>query len=294
MRRYRGKDGSECLWYDEDEIEEITFSALQAAGMVPSLDSIPVDIERFVDAHLGVRFEPYADLDPDVLGVTEFTPGHQPRIRINRDLTGSALDEDHTPMGVLGRWRATLAHEASHVLLHRSLFESSRSQLCVFGSEGQEESVAPRIFHSLKRDVGFANRSGDWREIQANKGMAALLMPKAIFLQVCDREVERSPISKPSLREYQPEVRAMLVRLSESFKLPNQTERQDPREAWDSADRLSESFKLPNQIGRQDPRAVWDLAGRLSNSFQVSRQAASIRLETLHVPRRLDRPRFLR
>ena len=129
MRRYRAKDGSERLWYGDNEIEEIAFSTLQAAGLFPSLARPAVDIETLIDAHLGVRFEQYADLEPEVLGVIEFLAGEPPRIRINRDLTGSALDEGETPPGVLGRWRATLAHEASHVLLHRTLFDRDQNQL---------------------------------------------------------------------------------------------------------------------------------------------------------------------
>jgi hypothetical protein len=36
----------------------------------------------------------------------------------------------------------------------------------------------------LKRDVGYRSATGDWREVQANKAMAALMMPRALFTQV--------------------------------------------------------------------------------------------------------------
>jgi len=244
MRRYRAKDGSQCLWYGDAEIEEIAFSALQAASLVPSPDSPAVDVETFVDVHLGVRFEQYAELEPEVLGVTEFIAGERPRIRINQDLTGSALDEDETPLGILGRWRATLAHEASHVLLHSALFDHNLNQLSLFADDEERQPAFPRIFRSLKRDVSFANRGGDWREIQANKGMAALLMPRMIFHQVCDRELERNPFTARPRRSDHPEVRYLVVRLSELF--------------------------------------------------QVSRQAASIRLETLNVLDRFNHPSLLK
>ena len=35
------------------------------------------------------------------------------------------------------------------------------------------------LMRCLKRDVGQATGSKDWREVQANRGMAALLMPRA-------------------------------------------------------------------------------------------------------------------
>ncbi|MGO9600376.1 MAG: ImmA/IrrE family metallo-endopeptidase [Isosphaeraceae bacterium] len=196
----------------------------------------------FIDKHLGVRFEQYADLDAEVLGVTEFVAGDRPRIRINQDLTGSALDEDETPLGVLGRWRATLAHEASHVLLHRRLFERDRNQLSLFGDD-EPRGGATQVFQSLKRDVTFSGRGGDWREVQANKGMAALLMPRRLFIQVCEHEIGSKPFSSPPVQPDDPEVFALVTSLS----------------------------KL----------------------FLVSRQAASIRLETLDILGRYKRPGLL-
>jgi hypothetical protein len=223
MRRYRDRSGRPCLWYGDDEIEHICASALGAAKLFPDPERTAVDIERFVESHLRVRFDHYAELEPDVLGVTEFVEGEDPWIRINRDLTGSALDDDQCPLGVLGRWRATVAHEAAHVLLHRVLFPDARGQLSLFGPDEPTESEAtPRLFRSLKRDVSFGYRGGDWREIQANKGMAALLMPRAVFLRVCDREVERQPLSHLPARPDHAEVLDLVFRLSEAFQVSRQ------------------------------------------------------------------------
>ena len=103
------------------EIEQMMESELRKARLFPTLEEPVVKLEPFVERHLKASLDQYADLDSSVLGVTEFFEGKPPRISLNRQLTGSALDEDETPPGVLGRWRATLAHEAGHVLLHRSL-----------------------------------------------------------------------------------------------------------------------------------------------------------------------------
>jgi Zn-dependent peptidase ImmA (M78 family) len=65
--------------------------------------------------------------------------------------------------------RSTLAHEAAHVLLHRVLFlRESRSLF---------SGLATRT--ELCRTIGVARPgySGEWWEWQANRGMAALLMP---------------------------------------------------------------------------------------------------------------------
>jgi len=245
MRRYRSKDGEERLWYTDREIEDIMRVELEKAELLPTPDSPSVDIEGFVEFHLQVGFDRTADLEPDVLGVTEFVLGGAPLIKINRDLTGSALDEDDSPLGILGRWRATVAHEASHVILHKVLFDVGSAQQGSFLFAEEAEPEIPRVFRSLKRDVSFAGcNSGDWREVQANMGMAALLMPKPVFLEVCQRELERSPL-----------------------------------------------LSLPN-VGPDHPE-LRPLIGRLAEHFEVSKQAASIRLETLGVLKQLGHPRLL-
>jgi hypothetical protein len=245
MRRYRSRDGEERIWYTDREIEEIMRVELEKAELLPSPESPSVDIEGFVEFHLQVGFDRTADLAPDELGVTEFLRGGAPIIKINRDLTGSALDEDDSPLGIRGRWRATVAHEASHVILHKVLFDEGPAQQGTFLFAEEAKPEAPRVFRSLKRDVSFVGcASGDWREVQANKGMAALLMPKPVFLEVCQRELEQSPL--PS---------------------------------------------LPN-IGPDHPE-LRSLIGRLAQHFEVSRQATSIRLETLGVLNLLGQPRLL-
>ena len=96
MKEYRGPSGDRRLWYEPGEIEEIMLDELHRAGLVPNgeQDDASVDIEAFVEKHLGLSFDLSAELDTDVLGATDFIPGHRPKISVNRDLTGSALDEE--------------------------------------------------------------------------------------------------------------------------------------------------------------------------------------------------------
>lgn len=219
MRRYRGRDGGICLWYDDQEIEEIMAVELQRASLFPTPESAAVNIEHFVESHLKVRFEQYADLEPEVLGVTEFVPEGRPWIRINHDLTGSALDDDECPLGSVGRWRATVAHEAAHVILHSVLFAGRKGQLSFFDLESDPEPEIPRVFRSLKRDVSFSGGSTDWREVQANKGMAALLMPRTVFLAVCARESEKMTFTARAQRRDDVSVRMLASRLAELFQV---------------------------------------------------------------------------
>ena len=158
---------------------------LRKASLMPTEEAPVVELEPFVERHLKATLDQYADLDPSVLGVTHFFDGKSPRISINKVLTGSALDEDESPPGILGRWRATLAHEAGHVLLHRSLFEVAVGNMSLFGGDEQR---AHQLHRCLKRDVAHGG-GGDWREIQANQAMAALLMPKSLFPKLARRVI---------------------------------------------------------------------------------------------------------
>ena len=114
MREYRTAAGRHQIFYDPIEIDNIMSGELTKAGLMPvaSVKDVAVDVERFVEGYLGVVLDQHADMEDDVLGITHFVPGAAPRIEINRSLTGSALDSDDATAGMVGRWRATVAHEA--------------------------------------------------------------------------------------------------------------------------------------------------------------------------------------
>jgi hypothetical protein len=180
VKSYKHRSGEQRLWFHDDEIEALAEDELRSAGLYPTGDNPVTDLERFVQRHLGAGLDQFAALSPEILGQTEFVPGKSPVIRVNADLTGSAFEDDEPLPWAKGRWRATVAHEAGHVLLHRNLFEASAGQGELFSAGGQTSS----LMRCLKRDVGHRSTTSDWREVQANKAMAALLMPRALFTQV--------------------------------------------------------------------------------------------------------------
>lgn len=184
MKTIRGRGGQDQLWFVEGEIEAIVDSELRKAGLMSTQFSPAVKIEEFIERHLGAKLDQHAPLEANILGVTLFTRGGPPAIAINATLTGSAMDEDESPPGALGRFRATLAHEAGHVLLHRHLFDVAANTLSLFERENQP-AVEKRC---LKRDASF-RRVSDWREFQANQAMAALLMPRSVFTAVAIEEI---------------------------------------------------------------------------------------------------------
>ncbi len=198
MREYRAPGRERKLWYEPSEIDQIMVDELDKASLMPDPNSndVTVDLERLIERHLRFPFDQHADLDPDVLGVTHFCSGKPPRIEINRDLTG-AFDADDATGGTKGRWRATVAHEIGHALLHRILYELDEMQRGLFNSsETGHRPNTPQLMRCLKRDVGYSGGS-DWREVQANKAIGSLLMPKPTMLTVVEQESERLTLSLP-------------------------------------------------------------------------------------------------
>lgn len=197
MRWYKGPIGDQRIWFEDVEIERAMDDELRKSGLFPTAEAPIVDVERFIERHLQAALDHHAPLPQSILGLTEFALGRPPTIRINRDLSDAALEvDDATGAGVLGRWRATLAHEAAHVVLHRVLFELDDTQLDLFG--GNSSQSLESGVRCLKRDVDFGRKGGDWREVQANKGMAALLMPRSIFSEIVRRVAQESSIVLPT------------------------------------------------------------------------------------------------
>jgi hypothetical protein len=221
MRRYRGPEGDRRLWFERDEIEAIVDDELNRAGLVPSRARPVVDLERFVEQHLRADLDQYATLDTDVLGLTEFRSGKSPRISINQNLTGAALDDEDASLSLMGRWRATVAHECAHVLLHQVLFQVDTRQADLFGGDGGEPAArAHGLMRCLKRDVGHGVQASDWREVQANLGMAALLMPRHLFCVIATEAISALGISTPTAGS--PDASVLATEVAERFGVSHQ------------------------------------------------------------------------
>lgn len=189
MKIYNSSDGGKRIWYEKGEVEDLVEAELRKSGFYPTGDEPVVDLEGFIEEYLQAPLDPYARLDSDVLGLTEFRRGLSPVVKINGDLTRAAIDGDPrmVPAGLLGRWRATVAHEGSHVLLHKMLYAISESQGSLFDEPSGDDEVE-RV-QCLKRDVAYTGGQ-DWREYQANQGMAALMMPRKLFIEVAQEHCD--------------------------------------------------------------------------------------------------------
>lgn len=167
-----------------------------------------IDIEKFIEALLkeGIDYDPEAsDLPGDVLGATIFNPDKSRLIRINVNLY-----RHRDSLRNRGRFRFTCAHEAFHALIHGSLFQGSGKLIC--------------YEQHIREDVGEQPKTGDYTEWQANRGAAALLMPRSIFeeciKQVCLKSHELNYLVNDLATRFDVSKLAAKIRLQTLGKLP--------------------------------------------------------------------------
>ena len=153
------RGGEERIWFEPSEIEQMMASELcRLAADGRCACGQPGRVHR--TASQGDALDQYADLEAGVLGVTEFLEGKPPKgSRSTRISLARRSTRTESPPGRLGAAGAlTLAHEAGHVLLHRSLFRVRRrkhgacSRRATPGDEGRQ------LHRCLKRDADLLGR----------------------------------------------------------------------------------------------------------------------------------------
>lgn len=221
MNRYRDADGRLRLWYSDAEIERRALRCLEAAGQ-PSGPEPVVDIEFVIEEQLRTRLDQYAALPPEVLGVTDFVSGERPLVRVNAELSRRARDIESPAHSTVGRWRATLAHEAGHIILHAVLFDVPASQAGLFDADGTEVA-APAPVRCLERSIAGRGPS-DWREVQANRCMAALLMPRPLFSRHAQAAAAAEGLAVPTPVD-SPAAGRLVSRLAEQFQVSREAAR---------------------------------------------------------------------
>jgi len=164
----------------DKRIERFALELLSATGLLPN-EPKPVAVDKICDHKWGVP-EDYEKLDADVMGYSAFTYKGFAGIVIN-----SELENDRSVTGVR-RLRSTIAHEIGHAILHERLFIEKlifdHNQKLLFG---EIERTAPTTAIVCRNNDIFG-RPGKikWWEVQANKFMASLLIPKPLFLQIVE------------------------------------------------------------------------------------------------------------
>jgi hypothetical protein len=169
MKTFKSTRGpfSDQPFYTESDFESICSDELSKLDFMPSQPQ-PIRIDRFVER----RFiaPTYEDLGEGILGLSKFSVEGVLEIIVSEqlDAEGGKVSER--------RVRTTLAHEAGHCLLHTHLFAREFSKQPLFAD--YTDPNKPKVL--CREKVSGAHYAGDWWEVQANKAMACLLLPKCL------------------------------------------------------------------------------------------------------------------
>jgi hypothetical protein len=145
-------------------------------------DDLTVLIERKAD------LDSYADLSTelgDVEGVTEFTPGKRPVVKIATGLNAPNMEN---------RLRTTLTHEFGHVHFHQFMFDDLQNQpLSLFTQQVKTHT------NKCHRDNMIGASELDWMEWQAGYACGAILMPASALLETVKRFREEKKLPYTNL-----------------------------------------------------------------------------------------------
>ena len=112
--------------------------------------------------------------------------------------------------------------------LHRYLFDPEMAQLAgavpiPVLSEGGLMRCLHRDISPTVADWSSVRRRSDWREVQANRAMAALLMPRRLFRRLALREMRQLGLGTPPVAA--PDVEGLAAALAELLQVSKQAAR---------------------------------------------------------------------
>jgi hypothetical protein len=196
LRTFRTSAGpfAERPFYSDEVIERMCSDALVETGFLPIAPG-PVRIDRFIEKRFNAPII-YEVMDKNVLGFTAFGSKGVEEIHI-------AEPEEQT-QSADRRVNSTLAHEAGHGIMHAHLFALDLDHGLF---SGDADVTKTRV---LCRDPVPATKQrkydGRWWELQANRAIGALLLPKSLFLAFVEPFLEKrgmlgTPMLPASKRE---------------------------------------------------------------------------------------------
>ena len=143
------------------------------------------DLTKLIEQK-GADLDMYADLDPGVEGVTEFHSDGNIIVKISKNLSNDARQEN--------RLRTTLTHEYGHVHFHAYLWASQGHTLGLFPAGKEIDSV-----QQCKRENIYFAPQADWMEWQAGYVCGALLMPRGALAKLIRPYLERHQVYPPNV-----------------------------------------------------------------------------------------------
>lgn len=152
------------LWIPDSEFE-LKMDALRAKAPKPFEPGRGIDVDEIMMRGYGVNPD-FADLPAACLGRTNFLSDGRYVVEVSRALADEAV---HSPVA-RRRLRTTLAHECAHIALHGVLHPVAVDFLF--------DELSGRTSVVMCRDT--ESGTGEWWEVQANRGMGCLLMPREL------------------------------------------------------------------------------------------------------------------
>lgn len=168
----RGSPWGVRVFFEDREFESMMMELSLRSDLPVFVPGAGVDVDRVLLKGFGLEAD-FVPLPRGILGRTLFTKKGVAKIEIDRELA----EEAETDQLARRRLRTTLAHEAGHVACHQQLFLGDTETLSLFGNASAKERPA-----ILCREAAPGSYQGEWWEFQANKCMAALLLPKFQFV----------------------------------------------------------------------------------------------------------------
>lgn len=162
----------------------------------------------------------YADLSSlgaNVEGVTDFSRGVKPRVRICKDLASSPVHAN--------RLRTTLTHELGHVRFHGYLYQLGDENGDLFAGRPQSlrgsaaaPEQPPSSSQQCRRETILDSQESNWLEWQAGYACGAFLMP-ASHLRALVETYRRKHELLGDLLATSPAGRGLIKLVSEQFSV---------------------------------------------------------------------------
>ena len=173
------------LYFEAHEFDQMMDDLRIRVGADVFCEGSGIDVDLVLYKAFGLEAD-YVDLPDGVLGRTIFDRMGNARIEVSRDLDEAATSDDLARR----RLRMTLAHEGGHVACHSALFIEDTETMSLFSEDGATEKEEILCREGSVEDYDKRRYRGEWWEYQANQCMAALLLPRDLFREKVDSEVE--------------------------------------------------------------------------------------------------------
>ena len=222
------------------EIDRRMSDEIARSQLWPAAPGECLDIEEFLEKHLGCGLDKDGFLEDDVMGEVAFRPGKKTCVNINALVTQEM--ENSANSGSLGRFRMTVAHECAHVILHGPIYLAQGRQDELWD---EAQPLVHRCYRSLEqkqfdqadfeREVAELNARYSWNsgvlfneskarqdmELQANRGGAALLMPMGAWDEAARTHCQNVK-AKFAHRNRDDQVTIAIRNLAQQFHVSNQ------------------------------------------------------------------------